>query len=77
MATTLTPDVVALVRRLYQDGVPVKDICAKTGITRGTMYRCLEGKFDDGSGVPPALLPRRRAAAPTRAPPSASAAAAR
>jgi AcrR family transcriptional regulator len=61
MATTPTPDVVALVRRLYQDGVPVKDICAKTGITRGTMYRCLEGKFDDGSGVPPALLPRRRA----------------
>ena len=74
MATTPTPDVVALVRRLYQDGVPVKDICARTGITLGTMYRCIDGKFDDGSGI------RRRpfrAAAQTRALRSASAAAAR
>ena len=61
MATTPTPDVVALVRRLYQDGVPVKDIGARTGLTLGAMYRCIDGKFDDGSGVPPAPIPRRRA----------------
>jgi hypothetical protein len=61
MAPTPTPDVVALVRRLYQDGVPVKDISARTGLRLGTMYRCVEGKFDDGSGIPPAPIPRRRA----------------
>jgi hypothetical protein len=25
------------------------------------MYRCIDGKFDDGSGTPPAPVPRRRA----------------
>ncbi len=39
----------------------MKDICARTGITLGTMYRCIDGKFDDGSGTPPAPIPRRRA----------------
>jgi hypothetical protein len=61
MAPTPAPDVVALVRRLYQDGVPVKDIIASTGLTPGVMYRCIDGKFDDGSGVSPAPIPRRRA----------------
>ena len=60
MATTPTPDVVALVRRLYQDGESVKDICAKAGISLATMYRCVNGKFDDGSGVPPAPILHRR-----------------
>jgi hypothetical protein len=61
MATTPTPDVVALVRRLYQDGVLVKDISARTGLGFDVMYRCIDGKFDDGSGTPPAPIPRRRA----------------
>ena len=65
MAPTPTPDVVALVRRLYQDGVPVKEISARTGLRLGTMYRCIEGKFDDGSGIPPEPIPRRRADART------------
>lgn len=43
----------------------MKDICARTGITLGTMYRCIDGKFDDGSGTPPAPIPRRRADART------------
>jgi hypothetical protein len=61
MATTPTPDVVALVRRLYQDGMPVQDICAETRLRPGVIYRCVDGKFDDGSEIPPAPLPRRRA----------------
>jgi hypothetical protein len=61
MATSPTPDVVALARRLYQDGVPVQDISARTGLPLGMVYRCIDGKFDDGSGAPLAPLPRRRA----------------
>ena len=70
MATAPTPDVVALARRLYQDAVPVNDIGARTGLTLAAIYRCVDGKLDDGSGVPPSPIPRRRAQ--TRAPAAAA-----
>jgi hypothetical protein len=59
--TAPTPDVVALVRRLYQDGELVKDICARTGLSLGTAYGCLDGRFPDGTDDKPAPIPRRRA----------------
>jgi hypothetical protein len=56
-----TPERVALARRRYSDGVPVKDILAETEMTLGTFYRCIDGKLPDGSGIEPAPIARRRA----------------
>ena len=39
----------------------MKDTLAEAEITLDTLYRCLEGKFPDGSGVAPAPIPLRRA----------------
>jgi hypothetical protein len=61
MTITPTPAVVALARRLYLEGEPVKSICAKCGLTKRAMYQCVAGKFDDGSGNRPEPLPHRRA----------------
>jgi len=61
MAEIPTPATVALVRRLYIDGVPVRSILAEAGITLGTLYRCLAGDFPDGSGIEPAPIRLRRA----------------
>jgi hypothetical protein len=62
MSDIPTPDRVALARRLYLEGVPVRTILATTGIpSLGTLYRCVQGAFPDGTGVAPAPLPRRRA----------------
>jgi hypothetical protein len=61
MAYIPPPDVVALVRRLYAEGVFVKEIIARTGIKNLTIiYRCVAGLYPDGSGVKPALIPQRR-----------------
>ena len=60
MTMTPTPEQVALARRLYQDGDAVRDILAAAGIKLGTLYRCLDGDFPDGSGVQPARIARRR-----------------
>jgi hypothetical protein len=55
------PDVVALVRRRYAEGAPVKAIVAETGIKNLTvLYRCIAGVYPDGSGVKPAPIPQRR-----------------
>jgi hypothetical protein len=55
------PETVALVRHGYADGVPVKAIVASAGITNlDIIYRCVDGKFPDGSGVAPAPIPRRK-----------------
>jgi hypothetical protein len=54
-----TPEQVALVRRRYACGDKVRDIVAETGIALGTLYRCIDGDFPDGSGIEPAPLPRR------------------
>lgn len=59
MIATPTPEQVALARRLYQDGVAVRDIVAAAGIKLGTLYRCLDGDFPDGTGVDPAPVPLR------------------
>ena len=59
--TTPTPAEVALVRELYRDGEPVKDIRARAGVSRAVLHRCLAGDFDDGSGAKPAAIPLRRA----------------
>lgn len=61
MADTPTPTVVALVRRRYLERASVKAILAETGIKLGSLYRCLAGDFDDGSGIKPAPIALRRA----------------
>jgi hypothetical protein len=61
MAETPTPDVVALVRRLYGEGAFVKEIVAQSGIKNLTIiYRCLAGLYPDGSGIKPVPIPQRR-----------------
>jgi hypothetical protein len=60
MTVIPTPEQVALARRLYSEGAPVKDILAEAGITRGILYRCLAGGLPDGSGVEPASIALRR-----------------
>jgi hypothetical protein len=53
--------VVALVRRLYADGVFVNAIVAQSGIKNlNIIYRCVAGLYPDGSGVKPAPIPQRR-----------------
>jgi hypothetical protein len=62
MTQHVPPETVALVRRRYADGDSVAAIKAATGIARGALYRCLDGRYADGSGAPLPLppLPRRR-----------------
>jgi hypothetical protein len=61
MAETPTPDVVALVRRLYGEGAFVKEIVAQSGIKNLTIfYRCVAGLYPDGSGNKLAPIPQRR-----------------
>jgi hypothetical protein len=54
-----TPEQVALARRRYFEGVPVRAIVVEAGITLGALYRCLNGDFPDGSGIAPAPIARR------------------
>jgi hypothetical protein len=62
MANIPTPDVVALVRRRYQERVTVKAICAETGLKNlDHFYRCLAGLYPDGSGLKLTPIPQRRA----------------
>lgn len=60
MADIPTPEQVALARRLYVQGDPVKAILAEAGIKLGTLYRCLAGHFPDGTGIEPARIALRR-----------------
>jgi hypothetical protein len=55
------PETVALARRLYIEQVAVKDILAETGLKLNTFYRCIAGRFPDGSGIAPAPIAQRRA----------------
>jgi hypothetical protein len=53
--------VVALVRRLYAEGVTVNQIVAQSGVRNlNIFYRCVAGLYPDGSGVKPAPIPQRR-----------------
>ena len=62
MADIPTPERVALVRRRYLEGATVRAISVQSGITNiDTIYRCVDGRFPDGSGVKCAPIPRRRA----------------
>lgn len=53
------PDLVALARRRYADGVPVVAILAETSLSHGMLYACLDGTVDPGANLP--RLPRRKA----------------
>lgn len=61
MPDNVPPETVALVRRRYADGATLAVLKAESGITSlWTLYRCLDGRYDDGSGAPLPALPRRR-----------------
>lgn len=51
------PDIVALARRRYADGVTVAAIIAETGLSHGGLYACLDGTVDPAAGLP--RIPRR------------------
>jgi hypothetical protein len=59
MADIPTPTRVALARRRYREGMPLKAILAETGLTRTAVHRCLTGDYPDGSGAAPAPIPLR------------------
>ena len=56
---TPSPEMVAFVRRRYAAGVPVAQILEESGLSLGVLYQCLDGVYDDGSGLPVPPLPRR------------------
>ncbi len=63
MTRTVPPETVALLRRRYAEGIMLSVLQEETGIVSlWTIYRCLDGHYDDGSGMPLPLppLPRRR-----------------
>jgi hypothetical protein len=61
MAYAPPPDVVAFVRRLYAEGITVNEIVARSGIKNlNIIYRCVAGRYPDGSGITPAPIPQRR-----------------
>lgn len=53
------PETVAFVRRRYAANVPVADILAESDLSIGALYQCVDGRHDDGSGLPVPPLPRR------------------
>jgi hypothetical protein len=52
-------DTVAYARRRYRENAVVDDILGETGLSLGMFYRCVDGLYDDGSGLPAQPLPRR------------------
>jgi hypothetical protein len=61
MTKTPSPTVVALVRRRYLEGATIDLIRAESGLkSTEKVYRCIDGEYDDGSGVKPAPIARRR-----------------
>ena len=64
MVRKVPPETVALLRRRYAEAATLPVLKAESGITSlWTIYRCLDGHYDDGSGMPLPLsrIPRRRA----------------
>ena len=53
------PETVAYARRRYRENAIVDDILGETGLSLGVLYRCIDGLYDDGSGLPAQPLPRR------------------
>jgi hypothetical protein len=60
MTDVAPPELVARVRRRYLEGAPLRTIMAEAQLSQDTVYRCVRGKLDDGSGEPPKPLPERR-----------------
>jgi hypothetical protein len=56
---TPPPETVAYARRRYLENAVVTDILGETGLSLGTFYKCVDGLYDDGSGLPVQPLPRR------------------
>jgi AcrR family transcriptional regulator len=52
------PETIERARKMYREGVRVRDICAATGMSVGTLYYHLDGLSIPGSAVQ--RLPRRR-----------------
>ena len=71
MAQLPTPsETIARARALYQEGAPVRAICAATGLSVGTLYYHLDGRSLPGL-VPPRLKRRRKVEGEaTKLPPS-------
>lgn len=53
-----SPETIARARAMYQEGAPVRAICAATGLSVGTLYYHLDGR--SLPGLLPPRLPRRR-----------------
>lgn len=64
-----SPEAIALARRLYAEGAPVKAILAETGLCTGTLYHWLSGGRRGQDGLQLAPLPRRRIVVGRRTPP--------
>ena len=45
MTKPVPPEMVALVRRLYADGVAVAAIEAQAGVNTDILYRCVDGQY--------------------------------
>lgn len=63
MIHNVPPEAVATVRRRYSAGDRVTDIQAATGMwSIDRFYKCLDGRYPDGSGAPLPLprIPRRK-----------------
>lgn len=56
----IPPPQVALARRRYAEGATTRSILAESSLSLWSLYRCLDGFHDDGSGMPLPRLPRRR-----------------
>jgi hypothetical protein len=55
---THSPETIEKARAMYSAGTPVRDICAATGLSVGTLYYHLDGASLPGAAVQ--RLPRRR-----------------
>ena len=55
---TISPETIARMRQQYADGVPVARIRAENGVTKGVLYRWLDGGPSGSDQLPP--IARRR-----------------
>lgn len=56
-----TPATAGLARRLYAEGVPIAEICTRTGLSTGAAYRWIDREVDPDGTVRVAPLGRRAA----------------
>ena len=65
-----SPDTIQRARKMYREGVRVRDICAATGFSVGALYHHLDGLSLPGAAAP--RLPRRREVAGSAVAPTPS-----